>query len=219
MNMNSFVETEAPPSSSLTISSVKRIHGRACLYLSNGEVLSMPRAMLKERPYRGGMPFDLTSHRTFLNERSYPFAIEKAVALLASRARTEKEIVDALRRNAYPETTIARVMQRLNEAGYVNDKEFAEHWAASRTNKGLGTRRIRMELYRKGVDPDDIDNVLSAVDQDEVFQGAVKSAEKAARGKDLSDPAARQRIIAYLARRGYDFSMARQAVEHILSQN
>jgi len=217
MSMDTFMETD--PVGSLTISSVKRIQGRAYLHLSSGEVISMPRSMLKERPYRSGMPFDLMSHFTFIKERSYSFALEKAVTLLASRARTEKEIVDALRRNAYPEMTIARVMQRLNEANYVNDKDFAEHWTASRTNRGLGTRRIRMELQRKGVSSSDIDSVLSSIDQNEVFEGALKSAEKAARGKDLSDPAVRQKTIAYLVRRGYDFSMARQALEHIHSQN
>ena len=38
--------------------SVQRSHGRATLVLSTGETLVMPRAMLKERPYRGGTPFD-----------------------------------------------------------------------------------------------------------------------------------------------------------------
>ena len=135
----------------LAVSFVKRIHGRAMLTLSDGEILSMPRAMLKERPYRVGMPFDKASFDLFLRDRAYPFAIEKAVALLASRARTEKEIVDALKRNAYPEHVIARVMARLHEAGYLNDMDFAEHWAAARTNKGMGSRRIRMELRQKGI--------------------------------------------------------------------
>ena len=113
--------------SPLTVSDVKRIHGKAILILSNGEMLSMPRAMLKERPYRTGMSFDRRLFEDFLKERAYPFAMEKAVTLLASRARTEKEIVQALRMNAYPDATIARVMQRLSKAGYVDDKDFAVH--------------------------------------------------------------------------------------------
>ena len=90
--------------------SVQRSHGRATLVLSTGETLAMPRAMLKERPYRGGTPFDREAFDSFLLERSYPFAMEKAVALLAMRSRTQQEIADALRKNAYPERTIARVM-------------------------------------------------------------------------------------------------------------
>ena len=164
--------------------------------------------MLKERPYRGGTPFDREAFDSFLRERSYPFAMEKAVALLAMRSRTQQEIADALRKNAYPERTIARVMARLDEAGYINDTDFAEQWAASRTTKG-----IRMELRQKGVDSEAIDEALSAIDHDDMLSGALKAARKAASGKNLADPKDRQKIFAALARRGYGYAEARQALE------
>ena len=198
---------------SLKLLGVRRDHGRAALTLSNGETLVMPRAMLKERPYRGGTPFDREAFDAFLAERSYPFAMEKAVALLAMRPRTQQEIADALRKNAYPERTIARVMARLDEAGYINDTDFAEQWAASRTNKGMGSRRIRMELRRKGVDGNAIDEALAAIDEDDMLSGALKAARKAASGKDITDPKDRQKILAALARRGYGYSEAKQALD------
>lgn len=198
---------------SLKLLGVRRNHGRATLTLSNGETLAMPRAMLKERPYRGGTPFDRDAFDAFLSERSYPFAMEKAVALLAMRPRTQQEIADALRKNAYPERTVARVMARLDEAGYINDTDFAEQWAASRTNKGMGSRRIRMELRRKGVDSEAIDEALTAIDEDDMLSGALKAARKAASGKDITDPKDRQKILAALARRGYGYSEAKQALD------
>lgn len=201
----------------LTVSGVKRIQGRAVLMLSNGETLSMPRAMLRERPYRSGMPFDHASFDALMNEHSYPFAMDKAVALLSLRARTEKEIADSLRKNAYPERTIARVMVRLLEAGYLSDAVFAENWAASRTNKGIGSRRIRMELRQKGVSQGEIDYALSAINEEDMLQSAIRTAEKAARGKDLSSPADRQKVLAALARRGYDYNAARQALQVIMT--
>lgn len=199
----------------LTISSVKRVHGRASLILSTGETLAMPRAMLKERPYRGGMPFDRAQFHAFLLERSYPFALDKAVSLLASRARTEQEIVSALRQNAYPEQTIARVMARLHEEGYIDDAAFAGQWVSACTAKGMGARRIRQELRLKGVSQHDIDKALDSVDEEETLDAAVRAAEKASRGRDLSDPADRQKIIAALVRRGYDFSTAKTALQKL----
>lgn len=199
----------------LTILSVKRVHGRASLILSTGETLAMPRAMLKERPYRGGMPFDRAQFHAFLLERSYPFALDKAVSLLASRARTEQEIVSALRQNAYPEQTIARVMARLHEEGYIDDVAFAGQWVSARTAKGMGARRIRQELRLKGVSQHDIDEALDSVDEEEALDAAVQAAEKASRGRDLSDPADRQKIIAALVRRGYDFSTAKTALQKL----
>lgn len=201
----------------LTISSVKRVHGRASLILSSGETVTMPRAMLKERPYRGGMPFDRAQFYAFLLERSYPFALDKAVSLLASRARTEQEIVSTLRQNAYPEQTIARVMARLHEEGYIDDAAFAGQWVSARTAKGMGARRIRQELRLKGVSQHDIDEALDSVDEEEALRAAVQAAEKASRGRDLSDPADRQKIIAALVRRGYDFSTAKMALQKLMN--
>ena len=107
-------------------------------------------------------------------------------------------------------------MVRLHEAGYINDEDFAAQWAAARTAKGMGIRRIRMELRQKGVDQAQIDQTLTAVDEDEWLSGALKAAQKAARGKNLSSPADRQKIIATLARRGYDFSIARRALNSLI---
>lgn len=199
----------------IRISSVKRIHGRAVLTLSNGTMLPMPRAMLRERPYKSGIPFDQDAFDAFIRERAYAFALEKAVALLAARARTEKEIVDALQKNAYPESVIARVMARLHEAGYIDDADFAAQWTAARTSKGLGALRIRMELRQKGVDQHEIDQALTSMDESDWLESAVNAAQKAARGKDVTSPADRQRILASLARRGYTFSQAREALQRL----
>jgi len=204
-------QTLNPPS----IVSVKRINGCAVISLSSGEMLTMPRSMLKERPYRSGMPFDHQKHLAFMESRSYAFAMEKAVRVLASRVRTEKELVDALKKNAYPEHAIARVMAYLTEAGYINDTDFAQQWTSARAGKGMGSRRIRMELRQKGISQSDIDEAISDLKEEDMLLGAVKAAAKAAKGKDISSPADRQKILAALARRGYDYSLAKQAIEHL----
>ena len=48
------------------------------------------------------------------------------------------------------------------------------------------------------------------------MDGAIKAAQKAARGKDLSQIADRQKVLAALARRGYDFTLARAALAHLM---
>lgn len=215
MNMRT---ANADGRSAIRIDSVKRNQGKASLYLSNGIVINMPRAMLRERPYRSGTEFDPNAHSAFMQTRSYAFALDKAISLLASRNRTEKEIVTSLRRNAYPEDTICRVMERLTLACYVNDTSFAGHWAQTRVSKGLGLRRIQMELKQKGVEQDAIEEAVSAIDGDMLFDSALKAAQKAARGKNLSIPSERQKVLAALARRGFDFSLSKRALQHIQSE-
>lgn len=206
----------APQASFICIKSVKRNQGKAEILLSTGELIVMPRGMLKERPYQSGMPFDAAQHDHFIATRSYAFALDKAISLLAVRARTEREITDALRKCAYLEPVIARVMARLLEAGYINDADFAEHWAASRVNKGMGTIRIRMELRQKGVPSSEIDDAVAGMDYNIVIAGAKKAAQKAARGRDLSDRKEQQKVLAALSRRGFDFQTAKRALQMLL---
>ena len=204
--------------SGLSVKSVRRIHSRAVLTLSNGETRVMPRALLRERPYRGGVPFDEAAFDALLRERSYPFALERAVSLLAVRARTKRELRDALRQCAYSDAVIDRVIARMDEAGYIDDADFASQWAASRTGKGLGTRRIAMELRQKGVDAEHIEQALGQLDEEERMESAVRAAQKAARGRDLASPADRQKVFAALMRRGYDSASAKKAIAALRDQ-
>lgn len=204
--------------SGLSVKSVRRIHSRAVLTLSNGETRVMPRALLRERPYRGGVPFDEAAFDALLRERSYPFALERAVSLLAVRARTERELRDALRQCAYSDAVIDRVIARMDEAGYIDDADFASQWAASRTGKGLGTRRIAMELRQKGVDAEHIEQALGQLDEEERMESAVRAAQKAARGRDLASPSDRQKVFAALMRRGYDSASAKKAIAALRDQ-
>lgn len=145
--------------------------------------------------------------------------MEKAVALLAMRPRTQQEIADALRKNAYPARTIARVMARLDEVGYINDTNFAEQWATSRTGKGMGARRIRMELRCKGVDGDAIDEALSSIDEDEMLSGALKRREKLHPARIFPIQRTGKRFSPALARRGYGYSEAKQALDMLKEES
>lgn len=200
----------------LSILKVHRIQGRAELTLSNNEILVMPRSLLKERPYKSGMAFDRAAFNELVSKRSFHYALEKAVSLLASRARSEKEIVSALQKNAYNEQTIARVMEKLHDAGYINDADFAEQWAASRATKGLGPRRIQMELRMKGVSSEQVEHTLHSLSDDDLLDSAIKTAQKAMRGKDLTSVSDRQKVLAALARRGFDYSLSKRAIQHLL---
>ena len=73
-----------------------------------------------------------------------------------------------------------------------------------------------MELRHKGIDQAEIDQALSSIDDADVMESAIRAAQKAARGKNLAIPADKQKVLAALARRGYDFTIARQALQALI---
>lgn len=202
----------------LTLTGVRQEQGRVRLTLSTGEVLFMPRAMLSERRYRAGMPFDRAAFDAFIESRAYSYAMERAGTLLSVRSRSKQELRDALTRSAYPQQTVSRVMDYLEQAGYLDDSTVAEHFAASRQAKGYGARRIRLELQRKGIDAQIIEETLGNIDGEAQTDAALRIARKVSRGKDLNDPKDRRRLLAALARRGMDYALSKQVIEALIRE-
>lgn len=212
-------DAQGERTATLTLVSVRLERGRALLSLSSGETLAMPRAMLKERPYRSGMPFDKAAFDAFLSTRSRPFAMARAVSLLAIHARTQKELRTALESCAYPDAVIDGVLAYLEQAGYLDDPAFASRWAASRVAKGLGARRIQAELRAKGIDAEAVTQAVARVGEEALTQSAMAAARKLIKGKNLSDTRDRQRILAALSRRGFTYAQAKRALDGLRGED
>jgi len=140
-------------------------------------------------------------------------ALESALRSLSARAHTEKELSDKLERRGYDEYEIAKTMETLQRYELLNDSEFAAQWAASRTRKGYGQRRIAQELARKGVKYEEVQAALEGIDEEKELEKARELAEKQLqRGGEN----ARKRAYDQLLRRGYSYDLAKAALEAAL---
>jgi regulatory protein len=75
-----------------------------------------------------------------------------AVRSLARRAQSSAELRQKLRERAAEEASIEEVLGRLTEYGYLNDKRFAENYAASRLeNERFGRARTLNDLRTRRV--------------------------------------------------------------------
>jgi regulatory protein len=90
-------------------------------------------------------------------------AFEKALTFLERSARTEAEIRERLRRTGFAEDVAEQTLDRLRDAGLVDDADYAERYLEVLTAKGRGSRRISDEMRRKGL-PDDV--VKARIDED-----------------------------------------------------
>jgi regulatory protein len=91
---------------------------------------------------------------------NYSQAMNYAVRLLSFRMRTAKEIAERLAKKDYEQETIAEVIRRLQELGYINDHNYVESYVRSKI-KPTGSRRLQYELINKGVAKDIIDTELA----------------------------------------------------------
>lgn len=79
---------------------------------------------------------------------------EYALRVLAGRAHSTGELREKLRRKAEHAADIDPLIARLKDYGYLNDRKFAESFAAARLeNEGLGKTRVLADLSRRRVAP------------------------------------------------------------------
>jgi regulatory protein len=136
--------------------------------------------------------------------------------LLTARARTRAELAGQLAKRGYPDDVSARVLDRLTDVGLVDDAGFAEQWVHSRrANAGKGKRALAAELHTKGVDNDVITSVLGGINPAAERGRAEQLVRARLRRENLSDAddaRVSRRLVAMLARRGFDQTVAYDVV-------
>jgi len=110
-----------------------------------------------------------------------------AARTLASRAQSSGELREKLKRRAERREDVDEVMRRLKDAGYLNDKRFAESFASwKRENGGVGKTRVLRDLMARRVAPalakQTADAAYRQVDEIAMIE---KFLERKYRGKDL----------------------------------
>jgi regulatory protein len=112
---------------------------------------------------------------------------EYALRTLGGRAYSLGELREKLRRRAAAVEDIEGVLGRLKEHGYLNDKRYADNYAAARLeNEGFGRGRVLRDLRQHRVAPALAEQAVQRVFQDTDEVALIESfLARKYRGKDL----------------------------------
>jgi len=103
---------------------------------------------------------------------------------------------------------LEEVISEMIRLGYVNDKRFAENTVRRLSEAGKSRAFIRTKLKLAGIDETDITNALSDTDE---LESARLFVQKKHLGNDF------RKDLARLARAGFSYEIAREALEEITS--
>ena len=140
-------------------------------------------------------------------------ARQQALKILERRDVSRKMLLDKLTEKGISYADAEEVADWLCGLGVVNDERYAglvvRHYAA----KGYGRRRIRDELYRRGIDRELWDAALDELPETDDAVDRLLSV----RLHGAVSPEALQRAQSYLLRRGYSWDEVCAATERYLS--
>lgn len=199
----------------------KKANDRVSIFIEGEFAIGLHADVLISRGLSIGQSISESELSELVNEDSYFRARAKAYHLLSYRQRTHVELSRRLSKSGFSAHIIDRVMERLIELDMIDDEAYARAFSEARIrSKGYGPRRIRTELYRKGVDSKIIETVLADAYQEKAADVlALEAARKYMRRLEgESDPQKRRsKLTAYLARRGFSFDQMTDAVTELES--
>ena len=149
----------------------------------------------------------------------------KSLNFLSYRPRSEKEIRDYLNKKIasqkaqkFAESTekvVEEIITKLKDQDLIDDRVFTDWWIEQRSRfRPKGRRVLWLELLRKGIKKEIIETFL--VSEEKEFDLARKAAKKKVKSyKDLEPMEFRQKMVAFLSRRGFNWEVIKKVLEEI----
>ncbi len=140
--------------------------------------------------------------------------LNAAAHYLSYRPRSEFELRKRLYQRGFDGDCVEAVLAKLKEQELVDDIAFAQFWKDNRESFSPRSRWLtKLELRRKGVAEDIIDQVVDVIDDDDC---AYRAALSKARSLSMSDyQSFRHRLGEYLKRRGFSYGVINHTVERV----
>lgn len=181
----------------------QRVEGRWLAVLEDNTILRMSENEVIDFALYAGKELSDEETAALLGSVQRSARKEKAIELLSRKPQSRRELERKLTQWEASEEETAALCDRMEELGYLNDAEYAAKVVRHYSAKGFGVRKLRDELYRRGV-PRDLWE--EALEQAEAPDDAIDAfvAKKLA-GK-TPDPKELKKISDALARRGHSWS-------------
>lgn len=183
--------------------------GRYNIFINDKFSFSLDESQLVKLGLKKGQEIAAETLDEYRSESDFGKNYIRAVDLISRRIRSEREIRGYAFQKSWTKENLEKVIERLYERGYLNDEKFAESFVRSRANlRNFSTRKMKMELMKKGIRSDIIEKVLSESDDFDETESLKKLIQKK-RGHYDDE----RKLIAYLARQGFSYDKIKSALE------
>lgn len=183
--------------------------GKYKVYLNEEFAFLLYRAEIRRTGIEVGKELEECQYRVITEEILLKRAKNRALYLLQSMERTEKQLCEKLRDNFYPEDVIKSVCSYLKEYRFLDDESYARRYIESQALH-KSRRKIQAELVLKGIPSALIKELLEETDDYEI-EGICAWIRKKQTGSLLSDEKQRQKLFMSLQRKGYSYEKIKRA--------
>ena len=150
--------------------------------------------------------------------QSFPDCLAAALRYLSYRPRTVKEMERRLE-GQFAAPVVARSIAYLQDLNYLDDASFCAQWISSRERlRPRGTRALRLELRKLGVEQDLVDEALQGLDETASACNAGRKQAAKLVAQESTPQDFRRKLTPFLQRRGFGYSAIREAADLLWSE-
>lgn len=196
---------------------------RVRVHLDDGDVLRVDAAVVEDLELEAGAELIGAELERLREASARREAVDRAFSYLSHRSRSRFEVERHLRSKGYAAPAVEHALDRCDQLGYLDDREFAAGWVRDRIRlKPRGRFRLKMELKEKGVSEADAEaGIDRAFREEEISERELleRAARKRWEARRSDDPEkVRRRLYGYLRRRGFRGHEIREVVDPLMAE-
>jgi len=184
------------------------------VFLNDKFAFSLETEVAIKRELQIGQELSDTQTETLARANIFHRCLNTALRYLNYRQRSEAELREQLRRRGFNRDDVEAVIVKLKKQELVNDTAFAQFWKDNRESFSPRSQWLtKLELRRKGVSNNIIDQVVNTIDDED---SAYRAALRKVSSLPLSDyQDFRRRLGGYLKRRGFNYEVINHCLERV----
>jgi len=187
----------------------KRDPSRVNIFIDGQYALSLSAETVITRGLKKSQALSPEELQTLVQASHEGKIFAKIINYLSFRPRSVKEVKNRLNRYLGPDSLELQelLVAKLTKLGYLDDSKFAAWFVESRrAHRPRSRRQLASELISKGVPRELIDQILSELSDDR------KAIRQLIHKKSSLD---RPHLLAYLARKGFSYSLIKEELDKI----
>lgn len=202
------------------IDSIEKYKGETfCIIIDGSKRVYLHRDIIEKFGLKADSEIDNDTLTEVLYSSDLRRATRRAMHLINERDYSYIQLFEKLQKN-YPDRICFAVANDMAERGYINDRSYANEIVYSyMVCKCYGPRRVRQELYKRGVRGEIAENAIES-EMEGLYERLMSVIEKKYAGylEDPEDTKSIAKVKNALARMGYDFDDINSAVKEYLDE-
>ncbi len=180
---------------------------RVNIFVNNEYSFSLDIAQLVDFKLKIGSEFNGSELEKYKKASAFGKLYQRTLEWALVRPRSVKEVHDYLWKKQCDKEDEKNIIDKLIQKQYLDDYKFAKFYVENRfVKKGISTKRLSLELAKKGISKTIIEDVLADSARNDLEEIKKIISKKRNRYDD-------EKLTSYLARQGFSYDLIREALE------